>query len=695
MSSTISSDNGVGVMLALTDAHDWGSSSLGDRADWPSSLKTVHDLILASKFAMCVGWGPELTLLYNDAYVPFLGGRHPWALGKPLQTVWAEVWPDIESSIASALAGQAVSHEDLPLTMTRHGYPEETWWTFGYSPIRGDGGDVAGYLNVATETTNKIVNQRQLIAEREQLAKREAQLRALNADLESQVVRRGRERATTWMVTSELLSVIDLDTGRFDRINPAWTAALGWSAQEMEGAPFSDFLAPDDVSASAAAFEDVRQGNPVVRFDNRYRGKDGALRWLSWVAVPFEGKLYSSARDVTIERRQADSLAAAEDALRQAQKMEAVGQLTGGVAHDFNNLLTVIRGSVDLLRRPDLSEERRLRYIDAIGETADRAAKLTGQLLAFARRQSLKPEIFDCGQGVADVLAIVRTLTGSRIVLETIAPEHPCFVLADKGQFDTAIVNMSINARDAMDGAGRLTIVVGPVSGIPAIRAHAPVAGDFVAVTITDTGRGIAPENVDRIFEPFFTTKELGKGTGLGLSQVIGFAKQSDGDIRVENGVDGGSTFTLYLPRVSADGTHDEEQGVQPLTVTGDGVCVLVVEDNISVGEFAIQALRELGYETVLATNGDEALAELANDADRFQIVFSDVVMPGMSGLELAQRIRQRHPRMPVILTSGYSHVLAQNGRHGFELLHKPYSIEQLSRVFRKSIIWQSQRPAD
>ncbi|UAK23869.1 hybrid sensor histidine kinase/response regulator [Sphingomonas nostoxanthinifaciens] len=677
-------DNGASMGLrGLMDMQDWSRSGLGDRATWPRSLETVIDLMLSSKFAMCLGWGPDLTLLYNDAYVPFLGAKHPAALGQPLQTVWAEVWPDIEPLVESAMKGVPVGYEDMPLTMTRHGYPEETWWTFAYSPLRDDYGAVAGFLDIATETTDKVVHERQLAA-------REAELRALNTDLEEQIVARGRERATTWTVTSELLSVIDLQTSCFDRINPAWTATLGWTQQEMEGSPFSDFLLPDDALVSAAAFEEVREGNPVMRFDNRYRTKDGKVRWLSWVAVPFEGKLYSSARDITDERERADKLALAEDTLRQSQKMEAVGQLTGGVAHDFNNLLTVIRGSVDLLRRADLSEERRARYIDAIGETADRAAKLTGQLLAFARRQALKPETFDCGASITDVVSMVGTLTGSRIVIETVVPDDPCYVLADKGQFDTTIVNMSINARDAMDGEGKLTIVVGPVSGIPEIRLHPPVAGNYVAVTISDTGTGISPENIARIFEPFFTTKGLGKGTGLGLSQVIGFAKQSDGDIRVESGEEGGTTFTLYLPRVAMDGSRPTVEEEQPVAIPGDGVCVLVVEDNSSVGEFAVQALRELGYDTILALNADEALAELEKGCDRFHIVFSDVVMPGMSGLELAHEVRRRHPRMPVILTSGYSHVLAQNGRHGFELLHKPYSIEQLSRVFRKSITWQT-----
>ena len=675
----------AGNVRSLIDAHDWSMSLLGARASWPRSLETIIDMMLSSQLAMCLGWGPELTLLYNDAYAPFLGPRHPLALGKPLREVWAEVWPDIEATIASALAGTAIGYEDLPLTMTRHGHPEETWWTVAYSPLRDDDGAIAGFLAIATDSTAKIVHERKLAA-------REAELRALNSDLEAQIIARGRERATTWTVTSELLSVIDLRTGCLDRINPAWTTTLGWTPQELEGAPFSDFILPDDALASAAAFEEVREGNPVVRFDNRYRTKDGSVRWLSWVAVPFEGKLYSSARDITGEREQTDRLALAEDSLRQSQKMEAVGQLTGGVAHDFNNLLTVIRGSVDLLRRPDLSDERRARYIDAIGDTADRAAKLTGQLLAFARRQALMPETFDCGQSIVDVASMVRTLTGSRIVIETVVPDDPCYVLADKGQFDTAVINMSINARDAMDGEGRLTIVVGPVSGIPEIRLHPPIAGDFVAVTITDTGSGISPENAARIFEPFFTTKGVGKGTGLGLSQVIGFAKQSDGDIRVESGEQGGSTFTLYLPRVAMDGSHASVEEEEPVTVMGDGVCVLVVEDNSSVGEFAVQALRELGYDTILALNADEALAELEKDCSRFHIVFSDVVMPGMSGLELAQEVRRRHPRLPVILTSGYSHVLAQNGRHGFELLHKPYSIEQLSRVFRKSITWQAHK---
>ena len=553
------------------------------------------------------------------------------------------------------------------------------YWAF---PIIGDGtveGAICTFLDISER-----------VAADEAKRTIETRLRALNADLERQVVERVGERALTWSVSSELLSVIDLTTGVFERVNPAWRQTLGFTAEEMEGVHYSVFVNPDDLTASDEEFARLATGNPLLKFENRYRTRAGDWRWLSWVAVPYNGKLYSSARDVTAERQRGFDLELAEDALRQAQKMEAVGQLTGGVAHDFNNLLTVIRGSVDLLRRPDLPPERRERYIDAIGETADRAAALTGQLLAFARRQALKPEVFDAGASILDVASMVRTLTGSRIVLETLAPPEPCMVLADRSQFDTAIINMAINARDAMDGEGRLSIAIGPVSGIPALRSHPPVAGDFVAVAITDTGTGIADDEIVRIFEPFFTTKQPGQGTGLGLSQVFGFAKQSEGGIRVESEIGHGTTFTLYMPRVLDAEPQPEAVPDLPATIDGKGFCVLVVEDNTAVGEFATQALGELGYESVFASDATQALAELEKDCTRFHI-FSDVVMPGTSGLELGQEIRRLYPKIPVILTSGYSHVLAQNGNHGFELLHKPYSVEQLSRVLRKAIAWQQQ----
>ncbi|ACK84175.1 ATP-binding protein [Methylorubrum extorquens] len=379
-----------------------------------------------------------------------------------------------------------------------------------------------------------------------------------------------------------------------------------------------------------------------------------------------------------------------EEALRQAQKLEAVGQLTGGVAHDFNNLLTVIKSSTDLLKRPDLAPERRERYVAAISDTVDRAAKLTGQLLAFARRQSLKPEVFAACDSVRALSDMMGTLTGSCIRIVTDLPEGTCFVHADQSQFDTALVNMAVNARDAMEGEGQLTIRVLGVEGMPPIRGQAAVEGPYVAVSISDTGVGIPGDRLERIFEPFFTTKGVGQGTGLGLSQVFGFAKQSGGEVTVASGLGHGATFTMYLPRVP-EVERETDNEPEPL-VDGHGTCVLVVEDNAEVGTFAVQTLTDLGYVPVLANNAEEALAELARDADRFDVVFSDVVMPGMNGLDLARRIREEHHDLPVLLASGYSHVMAQNGTYGFELLHKPYSVEQLSRLLRKVATWQRRK---
>jgi len=384
--------------------------------------------------------------------------------------------------------------------------------------------------------------------------------------------------------------------------------------------------------------------------------------------------------DIT-ERRQG------EEALRQSQKMEAVGQLTGGVAHDFNNLLTIIRSATDFLRRRELPEERRRRYIDAISDTVERASKLTTQLLAFARRQPLKPRVFDVGVQVENVAQLVRPLVGPRIQIDVEIGDFDAFTIADVGQFETALINLAINARDAMDGEGRLKIAVRKVGAIPALRAQPARSGDFIAVSVTDTGTGITAANLDAIFEPFFTTKDVGKGTGLGLSQAFGFAKQSGGEIAVASLPGHGATFTIYLPQAAAPASEAEIAGIKSEpAATGRGYRVLVVEDNDDVGAFSTELLEDLGYAVRRASDARAALTLLAEDEFAVDLVFSDVIMPGMNGLELAGVLRERYPGLPVVLTSGYSNVLAENAHHGFDLIQKPYSVEALSRVLRKAI---------
>ncbi len=388
----------------------------------------------------------------------------------------------------------------------------------------------------------------------------------------------------------------------------------------------------------------------------------------------------------------------AEEALRQAQKMEAIGQLTGGVAHDFNNLLTIIKSSTELLRRPDLAEARRMRYVEAISDTVDRAAKLTGQLLAFARRQSLTPEVFDVGDRLRIVADMLTSIVGPRIRIERAVPALPCFIEADASQFDTALINLAVNARDAMDGEGSFKLEVVADDAARAVDAMGVMRVDdatssrerpdgvFVTVSATDTGCGIPQDLVGRVFEPFFTTKGVGKGTGLGLSQVFGFVKQSGGHVDIETAVGRGTTFTLRLPRVAAE--HADANVAVPVEAAildaGAGRRILVVEDNVDVGTFSTQLLQDLGYETAWAASADEALKLLSADATRFQAIFSDVVMPGMNGVDFGREVRRRFPSLPVVLTSGYSDVLAADHRHGFELLRKPYSVKDLSAILNK-----------
>jgi PAS domain S-box-containing protein len=477
--------------------------------------------------------------------------------------------------------------------------------------------------------------------------------------------------------------------------NAGAQAIKGYSAAEIVGRHFSLFYTPEEreAGAPAAALATALREGKFSGEAERVR-KTGERFWASVVIDPIHdetGRLLGFAkvtRDITEKRLAEQELERSREALVQAQKMEAIGRLTGGVAHDFNNLLTVIRASADFLRRPNISEEKRVRYIEAIAETADRAATLTGQLLAFARRQPLQPEVFDVGVRLRGLHRIIGSTIGSSVTIETDLSEGQHQINVDPSQFDTAILNMVINARDAMPRGGTIRIAARTVAGVPSVRGHAGASGAFVAVDIADNGTGMPPETLLKIFEPFFTTKPVDKGTGLGLSQVYGFAKQSRGEIDVESQPDVGTTFTLYLP--SADG--------QALTVAAPAAAlidlstapsrrVLLVEDNEGVGRFAAGLLKELGQSVTWVGDGQAALKALADDPEAFDLVFSDVVMPGISGLELAQLIQQRWPKLQVVLTSGYSHVIAEHGAQGFPLLRKPYSIDGLLSILASNVV--------
>lgn len=644
---------------------------MGPPAQWPQPFKTALSLLLNSPESMILCWGPELHFFFNDTYFPLLGPRLPWAMGERFDIVWAEAVEQAQPIIDAAMAGDARRFTDLPWKLGTDRGARDTWWTFSYSRVLNADGSIAGLFIFTNETTQRVLADAALLASQQEL-------RALNESLEQRVNERTAELNRLWETSPDLLAVVDFE-GRFQRLNPAWGEILGHEPLVLLGGSYRELLHPEDVGIASVAFDTATRGT-LPSVEHRYRHADGSYRWISWRAAPEGALIYAIGRDVTNEKAARQALDHAESQLRQAQKVEALGQLTGGVAHDFNNLLTVIRGSVELLARPGISEERRLRCIQAIGDTAERATRLTSQLLAFARQQSLKPEIFDVCAQLLGVGEMLRSLSGSRIEITLRLPQTPLHVFADYAQFDVAIVNLAVNARDAMAGEGRIEITAERVERGPPHEGGGERIGSFIRIALRDTGTGIAPEHLEKVFEPFFTTKSVGQGTGLGLSQVYGFTKQSGGEVSIDTRLGEGTTISLYLPAARADATPTVSVSVpSPPQPRGElRGTVLVVEDNPEVGRFATQALGELGYRALHAANGIEALQKLAAASERIDAVFSDVMMPGMSGLELLHAIRERYPAMRVILASGYSAVLAKTPESGVTLLQKPYSLQQL-----------------
>jgi PAS domain S-box-containing protein len=534
------------------------------------------------------------------------------------------------------------------------------WTHVVIDPVIGADHEVIGYAKITRDISDKHVADEALIASEQRF---------------SLLVQGVRDYA---------IYMLDVH-GNVTNWNAGAQAIKGYAAEEIVGQHFSRFYTEEDRAAGApgrALATAIAEG----KFEGEAQRvrKSGERFWAHVVIDPIHddnGQLVGFAkvtRDITDKRKAQQELERSREALVQAQKMEAIGRLTGGVAHDFNNLLTVITASADFLLRPDLTDDKRFRYAQAIADTAKRATALTGQLLAFSRRQPLKPEVFDIGARLRGLHQIIGASIGASVTVEIALPEEVQLVEADMSQFDTGILNMVINARDAMPDGGQISITVAPTDGIPPVRSHPAATGDFVAIEIADTGTGMDAEILSHIFEPFFTTKDINKGTGLGLSQAYGFAKQSRGeiDVRSERGV--GTSFKLYLPRTRT-ALAPLEVNVAPINLA-DVVPrkILVVEDNEGVGNFAAGLLRELGQTVTWVGGGEAALEILRQKAHDFDLVFSDVIMPGMSGIELGHLVRETWPDLEVVLTSGYSHVIAEEGSHGFELLKKPYSIEDL-----------------
>ncbi|HYI70344.1 MAG TPA: PAS domain-containing protein [Skermanella sp.] len=971
--------SGGGTMGALMRSHDWRSSPLGLPETWPQSLRTVVSLLLNSKFPMFVAWGPQLAFLYNDGYLPIFGAKHPKALGRPFAEVWSEIWDDIGPLVDHAMAGEATFHEDLPLRMLRHGYPEDTWFTFSYSPVHDESGGVGGMFCACFETTGQIIGERRLrdsearwrgLFERMQegfyvgealrdgegrmrdfrfievnpafgaltgipasdavgrtvldvipdipvelirhyervidtgeptrfevfipaLADRWYEARARKAGDERVAVlfleitdRKRTERRHEALLEfgdrlrdvaelseitrtaadilartldapdvgygeiaegEERLSVIHSHSGAIPEAEGFWRdfaddltagkvvavsdvnldprtasgtagydgqgissfacapiAEAGriaailwvqdnrpreWAAEELvfireiadrtwaavkharaeeelkqgerrfrmlvdlaptavwlgnpdgslsylsdgwydytgqttaDALPLGwwDAVHPDDRDHVHTTWEESRKRGEFYDVELRLRGRDGGYRWFVARANPLHqwngsaqddpeaGKVtgwFGATVDIDGQKAAEEELRAlnaaleervraavaerelAQEALRQSQKMEAVGQLTGGVAHDFNNLLQAILGNLDILSDKLTGHDELLRHVRFAMQAGDRAATLTQRLLAFARRQPLAPTSVNLNALVGGMQELLQRSVGEAIQVEAILAGGLWRTWADANQVENGLLNLAINARDAMPSGGKLTIETANshlddsyVSGQLGLHP-----GQYVLLSVTDTGSGMPHDVLSRAFEPFYTTKPIGQGTGLGLSQLYGFARQSGGHVAIYSEEGHGTTVKLYLPRHrSAAEAADIAAAPPEPAAANEGETILVVEDEGLVRMLMVQTLEDKGYRVIEAHEAQGAIRILESDM-KIDLLATDVGLPGMNGRQLAETARGLRPDLSVLFLTGYAH----NAALGDEplgprthLISKPFAVKTLLTKIR------------
>jgi PAS domain S-box-containing protein len=526
------------------------------------------------------------------------------------------------------------------------------------------------------------------IADRTQAAvqrhRAETRLNELAASLEEQVEQRTADRNRLWTLSRDVMLVAGFD-GTITAVNPAWMSTLGWTETELLSRNFLDLVHPDDLLATQAAAGALAMGDVISRFDNRYRHKDGSYRTLTWTAAPGDGLIIAVARDITADQEQAEALRHAEEALRQAQKMEAVGQLTGGLAHDFNNLLTGMMGNLELLqhrvargRLEDLD-----RFINAAQGAGRRAAALTQRLLAFSRRQTLDPKPTDVNRLITGFEEMLRRTVGATADIEIVGAAGLWAAEIDAGQLENAILNLCINGRDAMPEGGKLTIeTANKWLDDRGGKDHDLPPGQYVSVCVTDTGTGMSKDLIKRVFEPFFTTKPIGQGTGLGLSMIYGFARQSGGHVRIYSELGHGTTVCIYLPRYHGDVVDDATEIQRAAAETAGGQTILVVDDEATVRHLIDEVLEENGYTVIGAADGASGLKVLQSGA-RIELLITDVGLPnGMNGRQVADHARMLRPGLKVLFITGFAENAAVGNGHlepGMELLTKPFTLEALT----------------
>jgi PAS domain S-box-containing protein len=684
-----------GEMAGRICAFDWSGTELGAIDNWSRSLSSTVQLMLASPLPMVMLWGRSGYMIYNDAYSQFAGGRHPYLLGSPVELGWPEVAEFNRHVVDTCLAGGTLSFRNKELVLLRDGVPEDVWLDLYYSPVANDDGCPGGVMAMVVETTEFMISERL----------RQAAENAYRAD---------NERVRLALNAGALLGSFVLDIkadvlSGDERFARTFSYPPGLSLEKLPQEIAQARIHPDDL---AWVQEQVRQSMQTgAPFNAEYRvlRLDGSYLWVLASGccefdeqnepLRFPGVLIDiHERKIAeesllkftrnLEQRVADEVEArlaAEEQLRQSQKLEAIGGLTGGVAHDFNNLLQVIAGNLHLLARHEPDNVNVQRRVNASIAAVERGAKLSSQLLAFARRQPLSPAICTPQQIFDGLGELLQRALGETLLVHMTAPAESWRMFVDRNQLENAILNLAINARDAMKGEGTIDLSADNISLDRAFCAgKGIVAGDYVRVCVADTGDGMAPQVLAQAFEPFFTTKPDGQGTGLGLSMVFGFVKQSGGHIEMSSVVGQGTRVELYFPRSLR--SMDSETSTLDMHLRGGHERVLVVEDNEAVRVSSVELLREEGYQVLTAANADVAMQMLLEGV-AVDLIFTDVVMPGLiKSSDLAAWAKVQNPPVAVLFTSGHTRdIISRNHQLSPDthLLSKPYGPDALAQMVR------------
>jgi PAS domain S-box-containing protein len=613
-------------------------------------VESSNDAIISNSLdGTITGWNPAAERLF--------GFTAEEAVGSCIDII---VPPDRHAEVAEILdsiaAGEAIEHHE---TLRRHKDGSDVHVALRVSPIRSHAGEIIGASKIAHDIRENKMTQA-----------------ALQQEIE--------ERRSIFETSQDLILVTD-PQGIIVQVSPSSMTILGYAPPEMIGHSAVEFIHADDLDSTREEMRSARRGRHMRNFETRYLHKGGKPVPLIWMGVWSEPikRHFFVGRDLTEKR-------AAEAQFRQAQKMEAIGQLTGGVAHDFNNILTVITGTIGILTEHVADDPQLLSIARMIDEAAERGAELIRHLMAFARKQPLQPREVDVNALMLETARLLRPTLGEQIEIASLLSSETRPALVDPSQLTTAILNLALNARDAMPSGGKLTLETRNVYlDERYVSTHNEVmAGNYVMIAVSDTGAGIAPADLERVFDPFFTTKEVGKGTGLGLSMVFGYVKQSGGHVTVYSEQGHGTSVKLYLPHATGLEQTAAELLVAP-SMEGGCEVVLVVEDDALVRRYVLTQVASLGYTTLEASNAAEALAVIDKSAT-IDLLFTDVIMPGsMNGRILVDEALKRRPSLKTLFTSGYTeNAIVHHGRldTGVLLLTKPYRKSDLARMIRAAL---------